>query len=68
VSGTQDYELRLECDGAEMAGECSCPQGADGAFCKHCVATALAWIDDGDGAPNEPVQIVRVTAVECPEP
>ncbi|WP_223198514.1 SWIM zinc finger family protein [Solihabitans fulvus] len=25
-----------------MSGRCSCPYGADGVFCKHCVAAPLA--------------------------
>ncbi|MFC6081940.1 SWIM zinc finger family protein [Sphaerisporangium aureirubrum] len=45
VDGSQPYEVRLELTDAGMSGECSCPQGGEGAFCKHCVAVALAWLD-----------------------
>lgn len=29
---------------------CDCPVGSDGAFCKHCVAAALAWLNRDAGA------------------
>lgn len=33
-------------------GECSCPYGEDGNFCKHCVAVGLVWLNQAD-APTE---------------
>lgn len=53
VTGAEDYAVRFE---ATSAGEdrftyrCSCPVGADGAFCKHGVAVALAWLASGHHA------------------
>lgn len=43
VKGTHNYRVRLweEDDTVEYA--CDCPVGLRGDFCKHCVATALAW-------------------------
>jgi hypothetical protein len=46
VHGTEDYlvVLYLEPSGAASArirGQCSCPQGLEGFFCKHCVAVGL---------------------------
>ncbi|WP_248963892.1 SWIM zinc finger family protein [Sphaerisporangium perillae] len=32
----------------ELDGQCSCPYGADGMFCKHCVAVGLAWLARGE--------------------
>jgi uncharacterized Zn finger protein len=43
VVGTQKYRVRLWADEGELDFSCTCPMGAGGNFCKHCVATALAW-------------------------
>ncbi|MBL8295567.1 MAG: SWIM zinc finger family protein [Bryobacterales bacterium] len=43
VHGTQEYTVWLKIAGGELEYSCDCPVGDDGAFCKHCVATALAW-------------------------
>jgi uncharacterized Zn finger protein len=40
VFGTDDYEVRLDL-GASAAGDCSCPYGEEGNFCKHLVAVGL---------------------------
>jgi uncharacterized Zn finger protein len=40
VHGTSAYRVRLRDDGG-LVGECSCPYGQDGNFCKHCVAVSL---------------------------
>lgn len=47
VDGTYVYRVRLEVRKSGLRGQCSCPYGADGVFCKHCVATALAWLELG---------------------
>lgn len=47
VRGTDVYTVRLGRDGEELTGECTCPYGAQGAFCKHCVAVGLLLIEDG---------------------
>src|SRR5665213_1559892 len=43
VRGTRDYSVTLTNDEGVPDYTCDCPVGVDGAFCKHCVATALAW-------------------------
>lgn len=43
VRGTHLYHVELR-GGDELHYECSCPVGADGLFCKHCVAAGLAWL------------------------
>lgn len=53
VDGTSVYRVRLEITAAGLDGECSCPYGQDGMFCKHCVAAALTWLEAG-GEPGEP--------------
>lgn len=45
VRGTQDYRVELSSDDGVFDYTCDCPHGGDGAFCKHCVATALAWLN-----------------------
>ncbi len=47
VIGTEEYAVRLWTEDGELQHQCSCPIGADGQFCKHCVATALAWHEAG---------------------
>ena len=49
VRGLDSYEVWLGRDGDLLVGECSCPFGADGNFCKHCVAVGLVLIAEGPG-------------------
>ncbi len=42
VYGSADYDVSLTADSATaLSGECDCPFGQDGNFCKHCVAVGL---------------------------
>jgi len=51
VRGSELYQVRLWSE-AGLAHECSCPVGADGLFCKHCVAAGLEWLArQADGEP-----------------
>src|SRR3970040_586673 len=45
VQGTRPYRVKLWVENGELGFLCTCPVGADGAFCKHCVAVGLTWID-----------------------
>src|SRR4029077_9758250 len=45
VRGNQDYSVTLAADDGVLDYSCDCPVGSDGAFCKHCVAVALAWLN-----------------------
>ncbi len=54
VRGNQDYTVTLTADDGVPDYACDCPVGIDGAFCKHCVAAALAWMDRAAG-PAKPV-------------
>src|ERR1700754_3807637 len=50
VRGLDSYEVWLgRSADAGLVGECSCPYGADGNFCKHCVAVGLVLLADGPG-------------------
>ena len=44
VQGSFDYRVKLRMKGDGLQFSCDCPVGMDEAFCKHCVATALAWL------------------------
>jgi uncharacterized Zn finger protein len=55
VSGTEDYGVRIFVSGQRFEYMCECPLGDEGQFCKHCVATALAWLADQSApAPKKP--------------
>ena len=49
VRGNRDYTVTLTADEGMPDYTCDCPVGSDGAFCKHCVATALAWLNRAAG-------------------
>ena len=49
VQGTEDYRVKLSIRDGALDYDCTCPMGADGAFCKHCVAVGLAWLTDAHG-------------------
>ncbi|MDR2987598.1 MAG: SWIM zinc finger family protein, partial [Nocardiopsaceae bacterium] len=50
VSGSSDYLVVLtmpdKAAGTRLRGECGCPYGQEGFFCKHCVAVGLALLRD----------------------
>lgn len=45
VRGTRPYQVKLRVEKENLEYSCTCPVGADGEFCKHCVAVGLAWLD-----------------------
>jgi superfamily II DNA or RNA helicase len=45
VRGSETYQVILRADNGGLVYECTCPLGADGIFCKHCVAAGLAWLE-----------------------
>lgn len=47
VYGTSLYHVSLTARNRQLAGNCSCPYGQEGAFCKHCVAVGLTAVKDG---------------------
>ncbi len=49
VTGTEDYRVKLWAERDRLGYSCSCPVGDDGEFCKHCVAVALAWLEESRG-------------------
>ena len=47
VMGTHRYQVELWAEQGRIFGDCTCPMGDSGVFCKHCVATGLQCIEDG---------------------
>jgi len=52
VVGQQAYDVCLRIEHGKLVGECTCPMGDGGVFCKHCVATGLAYLAEGAGKPE----------------
>jgi len=52
VRGTRNYRARLWAEDGEVEGECTCPMGDAGVFCKHLVAAGLTHL--AGGAPEMP--------------
>ncbi|HBW23275.1 MAG: hypothetical protein A2X28_06335 [Elusimicrobia bacterium GWA2_56_46] len=44
VQGTEKYHVRISAKDRRFEYFCDCPVGAEGDFCKHCVATSLEWL------------------------
>lgn len=55
VDGTEPYRVRLWDSGEGLEWDCTCPQGVDLHFCKHCVAVALAWNPPPEDASPAPL-------------
>jgi uncharacterized Zn finger protein len=46
VHGTHSYRVELWIEEDDLEYACTCPVGADGEFCKHCVAVGLTWLEN----------------------
>ncbi|MFK0295011.1 SWIM zinc finger domain-containing protein [Streptomyces sp. NPDC090442] len=54
VHGTERYEAHLTFDGpGGLGGECDCPYGLEGNFCKHLVALGLTVLADPKSLPRQ---------------
>ncbi len=53
VRGSETYRVDLWDDEGQLGYECTCPHANDGYFCKHCVATGLAWLAESSVAPMD---------------
>ncbi|GGW84740.1 SWIM zinc finger family protein [Streptomyces noursei] len=52
VHGSERYEVELSLDGpGGLSGECDCPYGLEGNFCKHLVAVGLTVLARSEGLP-----------------
>jgi uncharacterized Zn finger protein len=52
VFGTHEYRVRLAFGDGTITGDCTCPYGREGAFCKHCVAVAISVLRLGQDMPE----------------
>lgn len=48
VQGSEAYLVELRAEQEKLRFSCSCPIGREGAFCKHCIAVALACLREHD--------------------
>src|ERR1017187_9665719 len=55
VYGTDAYEVVLDLDDGGVTGECSCPHGQEGFFCKHLVAVGLTVLGQAGDVPAQRV-------------
>ncbi|WP_367434689.1 SWIM zinc finger family protein [Streptomyces celluloflavus] len=54
VHGTHAYAVELSLDGPRgLAGECGCPYGLEGNFCKHLVALGLTVLAGPEALPQQ---------------
>lgn len=68
AEGTACYRLWLRVDGGDLNWACSCPAAADGSFCKHLVAGALAWLGGAETGRPEPAEDELLTALRQQPP
>ena len=54
VHGTHVYHARITNKDGFLEGECSCPFGQDGNFCKHLVALGLEYLERPKKASESP--------------
>jgi uncharacterized Zn finger protein len=52
VYGNGEYRVLLAFGDEGLTGDCTCPYGREGFFCKHCVAAGLAVLKLGDDLPR----------------
>src|SRR5262249_15361569 len=67
VRGNQDYTVTLAADDGVLDYSCDCPVGSEGAFCKHCVAAALAGLtrEVGPGKPPKRGKPKEITLADA---
>ncbi|MFI6581918.1 SWIM zinc finger domain-containing protein [Embleya sp. NPDC050493] len=53
VYGNDTYAVVLEYGADGLTGDCDCPYGEQGYFCKHCVAVGLAFLRSATARPVE---------------
>jgi uncharacterized Zn finger protein len=64
VQGTRPYRVELWIEEEDLEYLCTCPIGADGEFCKHCVAVGLMWLKDGEQKTSEKAQSVPAVTMD----
>src|SRR5687767_444627 len=64
VQGTRPYQVKLWIEDEDLEYLCTCPMGADGDFCKHCVAVGLMWLKDRERKTSEKTQSVPAVTMD----
>lgn len=64
VRGTYPYRVKLWIENEDLDYSCTCPMGADGEFCKHCVAVGLMWIKNREQKTSEKGQSVPAVTMD----
>jgi uncharacterized Zn finger protein len=59
VYGNSEYRVCLAFGDERLTGDCTCPYGREGFFCKHCVAVAMCVLKMGDDQPLAAMQAGR---------
>ena len=73
VEGSETYRVVLRAARQQLDSTCSCPLGDEGEFCKHVVATGLAWLartqrtDQGGGKPLKRSPSIKRSPHDSPE-
>lgn len=63
--GSHPYKTTLWMEDGMPIGQCTCPLGQDGAFCKHLVATGLTWIEEqATGDTDQPRKRIEPADIE----
>jgi hypothetical protein len=73
VAGIASYQVTLWVKGDRIAFLCSCPVGQEGAFCKHCVAVVLTYLEEEakkgpSSAPPQPEASTAPPPTSLPNP
>jgi uncharacterized Zn finger protein len=64
VAGTDTYRVALRSRHRDPDYSCTCPVGRDGAFCKHCVAVGLAWLNQRRTRPRQSRNAPRAVTMD----
>ena len=72
VLGTRPYKVKLWIEDGGLGYSCTCPVGAEGGFCKHCVAVGLTWLSQpktakGKHGPQVTMKDVRASLAAQPK-
>ncbi len=71
VEGNEIYQVKLQITDKMLDGSCDCPASENYDFCKHCVATALAYkdkqVEDAELNKNEPLERITDHIKQLPE-
>ena len=68
VRGAGNYVVTLTSDDGVLDYSCECSVGADGEFCKHCVAAGLAWLESKNEQkkkPEKPAKARKLTLADA---